>query len=214
MQPWTEIGLRTAVLDATRHLLVQDGYEAVSMRKVAAAVGCSVSSIYLHFPNKDALIHALMDEGFERWYGVAQQSTAGAESPFGRLDALCHAYVEFGLKNPEYYEIMYMFHPERLARFPRDMYRRSRRPMDLTTEIVQACAPERFATRADARIAANVLWAVLHGAVSTILAGRLDSRVDRAAYLDASVAYAVSGVRKLAPPGVRPNALTRWGEEG
>ncbi|MDX1502000.1 MAG: helix-turn-helix domain-containing protein, partial [Thermoanaerobaculia bacterium] len=47
--------LRRTILDRTRHLLVEEGYNNLSMRKIARAVGCSATSIYLHFENKDAL---------------------------------------------------------------------------------------------------------------------------------------------------------------
>ena len=61
----TGTDLRHAILDATRQLLVADGYPNLSMRKIAGAVGCSATSIYLHFAGKDALVHALIGEGME-----------------------------------------------------------------------------------------------------------------------------------------------------
>ena len=55
--------LRRRILDTARHQLVQDGYQDLSMRKIASAIGYSATSIYLYFDSKDALLHALIHEG-------------------------------------------------------------------------------------------------------------------------------------------------------
>ncbi len=202
MQPWIDTGLRAATMDATRGLLVRDGYESLSMRRIAAAIGCSVSSIYLYFDNKDELVHALIDEGFERWYDVVR---AGAElpgSPRERLQTHCRQYIEFGLENPEFYEIMYMFHPKRMSRFPKELYRRASRSMDVLTALVQDCAPDHFQGAEDARVHAHVVWAILHGVVSTMIAQRLDIRLDREAYVVTSVRCAVDSVCRFAESAV------------
>lgn len=195
-----ETGLRAAILDAARRLITRDGYRDVSMRMIARAVGCSVSSIYLYFPNKDSLIHTLIYEGFERWYEESQEIVQRPEPPIRRLELLSRRYVDFGLENPEWYEVMYLFHPERVSRYPQELYRRTRRSMDLAVQLIIECDPERFRSEADARIVANLNWSLLHGVVSTILARRLDSRIDREAYIEAAVAHAVRTVAPRAPP--------------
>jgi AcrR family transcriptional regulator len=192
--------LRTTVLDSARRLLVQHGYAAVSMRKIADAAGCSVSSIYLYFANKDDLVHTLIDEGFQRWYGIVRSHAEVPLPPLPRLELHCREYVAWGLENPEFYEIMFMFHPDRMARYPKQLFRRATRSMDVLTELVAACVPGGFATADDARIAAHVVWAILHGVVTTILAERLDVRVDRARYIDLSINSAIAGVQRLTAP--------------
>ncbi|HEY0779056.1 MAG TPA: TetR/AcrR family transcriptional regulator [Gemmatirosa sp.] len=189
--------LRTAILDAARQLLVREGYRDLSMRDVSRAVGCSVSSIYLYFASKDALVHALMDEGFGRWHRhVSELIAARAGAPAAaRLEAVCHAYVAFGLANPEFYEIMYMFHSDRMARYPKELFRRARRNLDLMGDLVAECrAPLGGASPHDVPFVTTALWAALHGTVSTIIADRLDRRLDRARYIDAAVRFALAGV--------------------
>ena len=195
--------LRTAVLDAARQQLVREGYRDLSMRDVAGAVGCSVSSIYLYFAGKDELVHTLMDEGFERWYRRQRELIDAAGSPEARLEAVCRAYVEFGLANPEFYEIMYMFHSDRMARYPKELFRRARRNLELMGELIAAYAPEAVPTPDDARIRATALWATLHGIVSTIISDRLDRGIDRARYVEGTIRYALAGVRHAKPESAR-----------
>jgi AcrR family transcriptional regulator len=198
-----DVDLRTAVLDAARQQLVREGYRDLSMRDVANAVGCSVSSIYLYFAGKDELVHTLMDEGFERWYRRQRELIDADGSPQARLEAVCRAYVEFGLANPEFYEIMYMFHSDRMARYPKELFRRARRNLELMAELIVAYAPEAVPTPDDARIRATALWATLHGIVSTVVSDRLDRGIDRARYIEGTIRYALAGVRHAEPESAR-----------
>jgi hypothetical protein len=105
------------------------------------------------------------------------------------------------IANPEFYEIMYMFHSDRMARYPKELFRRARRNLELMGDLVAAHAaghaPEAPPTADEARVAATALWATLHGIVSTIIADRLDRRIDRRRYVDGAIAYALAGVRAV-----------------
>ena len=57
--------LREKILNISRHLLYNDGHTSLSMRGIAKEVGVSATSIYLHFDNKDHLLHTLIEESVE-----------------------------------------------------------------------------------------------------------------------------------------------------
>lgn len=193
--PRPDTDLRTAILDAARHLIAANGHRDVSMRDIAGDVGCSVSSLYLYFANRDALIHTLIDEGFQRWYDEQLAIEARHAEPWARLEGVARGYVEFGLGNAEVYEIMYMFHPRSMERLPKELYRRARRGFDRVAQTVLACAPAGTLDDDGARELAAATWATLHGVVSTILTERLDARIDRRRYIERAVRFAVDGVR-------------------
>ena len=194
--PRADAALRTAILDAARHLIVTNGHRDVSMRDIAGDVGCSVSSLYLYFDNRDALIHTLIDEGFQRWYDEELEIGARYEAdPWARLEAMARGYVRFGLENPELYEIMYLFHPKSMERLPKELYRRARRGFDVVVQTVLACDPAGALPEADARILAASIWAALHGVVSTLLTARLDARIDRRRYIERGVRFAMDAAR-------------------
>lgn len=191
----TEPDLRRTILDVTRHLLVTDGYQNLSMRKIARAIGYSATSIYLYFENKDALFHALIEEGMDRLYGSLEAAAAAhPEEPFARLQAVCRSYIDFGLRNPEYYEIMFMLHPERMERFPLEKYRRARRNLDVIAAALEEGAQEGCFALGRTRVAASTIWAALHGAVSLLLAGRLDARIEQVVFVEEVVEQATRGL--------------------
>ncbi len=192
--------LRRAILDRTRRMLVEVGYNHLSMRKIARSVGCSATSIYLHFESKDALLHALIDEGMTRLNAALQDVAAAHPDPAERLEALSRSYVRFGLDNPEYYEVMFLLHPERMARYPAEKYRRARRNLELSAEALAEGVAEGVFGVADPALTASVVWASLHGAVAALLARRVDVRFDRDAFAEAAVRHALAGLRTAAVP--------------
>lgn len=187
--------LRSDILDRARHLLVTEGYADLSMRRIARAVGCSATSIYLHFENKDALVHTLIDVGFEGLNTRLQEAAEAHVDPAGRLEALARAYVAFGRENPEYYEVMFQLHPQRMARYPVEAYRRARRNLELLeAAIVDGTAAGAFSAPAP-EVTAHVMWASMHGVVSLLVAQRVDVRIDADALVEAAVRHVVDGVR-------------------
>src|SRR5215467_7801250 len=95
--------LRQQILDAARELLVRDGYDALSMRKVAERIDYSPTAIYLHFKDKQELVFSLCDETFARL--VKQLETLEREypDPLVRLRKGLERYIQFGLTNPNHY---------------------------------------------------------------------------------------------------------------
>src|SRR5476651_1677791 len=94
--------LRQQILDAARDLLVRDGYEKLSMRKVAERIGYSPTAIYLHFKGKQELVSSLCDETFARLIGDLDTLQA-YQDPVARLRHGMEGYIAFGLKHPDHY---------------------------------------------------------------------------------------------------------------
>lgn len=190
-------GLRREILDTTRHLLLQEGYQHLSMRVIAEAIGCSATSIYLYFDSKDALLHALIHEGMMQLRENLRETAAQyVENPVEELRALCYTFVEFGLENPEYYEIMFQLHPDRMERYPREQYREARANLDFFSRVLVEGAEQGIFEVEDPEVSASSIWASLHGTVSLLLDERLDVRIDRDAFIDTAVRQTIQGCRR------------------
>lgn len=191
--------LQRAILEEARRILVADGYRGLTMRRIAGAVGCTATSIYLYFRGKDDLVQDLIDEGMEALHDRLVAASEAASDPAERLRALCRAYVEFGLGNAEIYEVMFTLHADRMERYPADRYRRARRSLELIAELLD---PEDAAGGSSARermLRATLVWSSLHGVVALLLAGRVDASVDRERLVEAAVENAVRGADAPAP---------------
>lgn len=196
--------LRRAILDTTRHLLVRDGYQRLSMRRIAKEAGYSATSIYLHFKDKNDLFHTLIEEGMDHLYQVFQEITAQhPDDPIRRLEALCRGFIRFGLENPEYYEIMFLLHPERMDRYPAEKYRRARRNLDVIAATLEDGRAQGLFDVQTPRVTASAAWSALHGAVSLLIAQRIDVRIDRDAFIEAAIRQAMHSVTMPAAPALK-----------
>ena len=189
--------LRRRILDTARHLLVKKGYQNLSMRKIADAIGYSATSIYLYFDSKDALLHALIHEGMMQLQDELSETAADRpDAPVERLQALCRTFIDFGLENPEYYEIMFQLRPERMERYPPEKYRQARNNLDVFSRALEEGEEQGVFEVDDPRVLTSTIWASLHGTVSLLLAGRVDARIDREAFIDVAIQRTLQGCQR------------------
>ena len=203
--------LRRAILDQARSLLLESGHTGLTMRRIAGAIGCTPTAIYLYFRDKDALLHALIDEGLERLHGALQETARETPDPVERVEALCRRYVAFGLENPEYYEVMFTLRPRRMERYPAEKYRRGRRSLEVFAESLAEAHARGRMEAPDPLLAASVVWSGLHGAVELLSARRLDQSIDRSAFVEAAVHHACRGVTAPADADPQPGPAARAG---
>ncbi len=169
--------LRAKILDAARELFVEQGYEAVTMRKIAERIEYSPTAIYLHFKDKRAVVQELCDHDF---LALAKklQRIARIEDPLDRLRAAGLAYVEFALEHPNHYRLMFMqSHPEREAEGDETecAIRKGNPEEDAYAFLLGTVAEaiERGSLRSehsDADLIAQSLWAAVHGVASLHIA--------------------------------------------
>lgn len=179
--------LRRQILDTARSLLIGQGYSALSLRRIAASIGCSATAIYLYFDNRDALVHSLIDEGFDMLYNrvldASRADPVPGDDTLGRLRRIAWEYIAFGLENPEYYEVMFMLNPKDLARYPTEKYRRASRSMEPFIEELARGIARGELPAVEPRRFASIVWASMHGGVAIVLARRLDVRTNRTQFL-------------------------------
>lgn len=176
--------LKQAILVEARRVLETEGYAALSTRRIASNVGCTATSIYLYYASKDALVYALIEEGFEELNGRLLGAMAGSAPLEARMTAAARAYVDFGLERTPYYEIMFMLRADQMERFPAEGYRRARAGLDALGSL--ASVPREVGLRVG-----TTVWATLHGLVALLIARRVDVGLDREQLIDRSIETAV-----------------------
>jgi AcrR family transcriptional regulator len=101
--------VRRAILDAARELFVHEGYQNVSIRKIAERVEYSPAAIYSYFPSKDDIFFALAEEGFRLLDGVTGECGAlESAAPLDRLRATLWRLYEFSRAQPQYFALMFV----------------------------------------------------------------------------------------------------------
>ena len=111
---------------AAEVLLHRHGTDAVTMRRVAKTVGITPMALYRHFADRDGLLNALADHGFEELTGRLA-STKLPEDPEKQLMAILDVFLDFGLERPRMFELMFLRPREGARQFPGD-FRAGRSP--------------------------------------------------------------------------------------
>jgi AcrR family transcriptional regulator len=103
--------VRRAILDAARELFVAEGYQNVSIRKIAERIEYSPAAIYGYFPSKDDIFFALAEEGF-RLLGnpavVSDDPQFRGEPRLERIKAIFWRMYEFSRDQPQYFALMFV----------------------------------------------------------------------------------------------------------
>jgi len=103
--------VRRAILDAARELFVAEGFQNVSIRKIAERIEYSPAAIYGYFPSKDDIFFALAEEGF-RLLGdpasVRDDPALKDAPPIERVRASFWRLYEFSREQPQYFALMFV----------------------------------------------------------------------------------------------------------
>jgi AcrR family transcriptional regulator len=177
-----KLEIRDLILDAARELFLAEGYEGVSMRKVAERIEYSPTSIYLHFADKDELFRELCHQDFAR---LADNLNLLANEPdvIERIRQIGLAYIQFGTRYPNHYKLMFMTaHPpkqlvdcdyEVKGNPEKDAYALLR--LQVQEAIDSGAFREEYR---DADAISQTLWAAVHGVISLQIAKGSDGWVE------------------------------------
>src|SRR4051812_38720478 len=165
---------RDRILDAARELFGQHGYEGVSMRQVAEKIEYSPTAIYVHFADKEDLFHELVHEDFAR-LAAEFQHIPMPEDSLERIKQIGRSYVEFGIRHPNHYRLMFMTpHPQNELD-EEDQEIKGNPEVDayalLMLSVKQALSEGRFRDEvSNPDLIAQTLWASVHGVISLNIA--------------------------------------------
>lgn len=187
--------LAAALLAAARAVVVESGWEAVSLRAVARSVGVSANATYRHFPDKAALLRAVATEAFDQLGARmrrVQSRAKGSEraAAIARFEATGRAYFGFAMDNPELFRLM--FSP--VGREPADGREDEQTPYDILGEALDGLVTTGVVVD-DAREGAEMLaWTSVHGLATLSLSGVLETSRERKAALERVLSFVVAGL--------------------
>jgi AcrR family transcriptional regulator len=157
--------IRKKILDAARELFATEGYERVTMRKVADAIEYSPTTIYHHFEDKDDLVRALCVADFSELLAAMQGAPLPAD-PIEAIRQLGRAYVAFAVRNPNQYRFMFM---TPVAKEDVQEESPGEQSFGHLLEAVRRAAAAGRLRPIDPVLAAQVLWMSVHGPAAALI---------------------------------------------
>jgi AcrR family transcriptional regulator len=168
--------MRQRLLAAAREIATEEGWQAVTIRRIADRLEYTSPILYQHFAGKDALLLELARQGFAD--ATARLRIAVQAPPDRLLTAIAEAYWDFAHDAPELYQVMHGLDgvPFGTAQTPPEAQEAFR----LIRDALQQLAAAWGCTLADPDAAVDVLWAFLHGFVTLTMSGRIAGGPTRA----------------------------------
>jgi len=161
---------RDAVVAVTRALIVDEGLDAVSLRRIGGALGVTAPALYAHVVDKRDLLRAVAE--FELTQLVARFQQVTDADPVARLRQYSRAYIDYAVDNPELFKTIFLFPPQLPIGAP------TGEELPLATqafELPLLAIDEAIRTGAfeptDTTTASLVLWAATHGCADVLLFG-------------------------------------------
>jgi AcrR family transcriptional regulator len=98
---------RNNILEASLQIVKEEGWQALSMRKIADKIEYTAPIIYEYFANKDAILHELTRQGFVKLSKLMDEAKSKLADPAEQLEAMWLAYWNFAFSEKELYQVMY-----------------------------------------------------------------------------------------------------------
>ncbi|MFC0435862.1 TetR/AcrR family transcriptional regulator [Kutzneria buriramensis] len=154
--------LRAEIVTAACAMLDELGDdEALSLRAVAREVKIAATSVYLHFPDRDSLVLAVMAHFNEQMLDAGRRGEAAQSSAPAKLRGLIHGLANHALKYPGLFKVMHESKVNRVIGMP---FKQALG--QATVAAVQRCIDEGSATPGDAAVIATDLRAAVTGMLS------------------------------------------------
>ena len=158
---------------AARLIAEGEGWNAVTIRRLAEKIEYSQPVLYAHFENRDAIVAAVAVEGFREITATLRTAARGSADRRDALESVATAYLAFARRHPALYEAMFTL-PNGLH------FAEAGTRLELTAAFDALAA---VVTPANSDAATETLWATLHGLAELERSGRIrcSARAERVA---------------------------------
>jgi AcrR family transcriptional regulator len=99
--------IKKSILDAALNIAIKEGWQAVTIRRIAEAIEYTTSIVYGHFESKDALLLEIMNQGFTQLYALSEKALKEEVYPKNQLLTISELHWDFALANKELYNLMF-----------------------------------------------------------------------------------------------------------
>jgi AcrR family transcriptional regulator len=185
--------LRAETLTAARKLIQEEGYQGLTIRKLATRMECSPMALYSYFADKQALLSALALEGFEK---VAKRFDSTVHrDPLTAVSRVLLDYIAYAEENPHEYRILFLS-VETLGelKLSREDLQERNPAFGALFKRVETCI-KAGALTGDPFAVSTVLWTAAHGAASLLITAQQFPFDNRRLYAEEVVATILSGVQ-------------------
>ncbi|MEP6901317.1 MAG: TetR/AcrR family transcriptional regulator [Actinomycetota bacterium] len=190
--------LRQDILDAASELFAKEGYANVSMRKIADKIEYSPTTIYLYFKDKIDLLNQICEETFGKLIETVSMIEAkGSDEPINCLQKGMRAYIEFGLKYPNHYEVTLITPIMDFLGKELHPYEGSsgQKAFEYIVRQVTGSMEKGQIEKGDVAAISQTIWAAIHGVTALLISHKDFPFVDKDVLIDKVISTTIKGLQ-------------------
>lgn len=165
---------RKLIIESATRLFLELGYEKTSIRTIADDIEYSPATIYLYFKEKDEIFYIIHEQGFVLLNNEFAKY-AHIQNPVERLTAIGHAYLNFALNNPDYYDLMFIMRAPLQEISCLEKWDAGDSAFQVLVETVSEGIDQQLLREGDKFMVALTVWSYAHGLVSLYIRERFQS---------------------------------------
>lgn len=164
--------IRNKILDAAGRILAQDGYESLSIRKIANEIEYSPGIIYHYFKDKAEIIATVVDEGYGRILKKLSEVSVDVENPDKSIENTLRAYIELMLETPEQFKAVMLNDMPGVAdkvNMLDEGISKERKSIQGLCRIVALGMEKGKFREMDVELTSQIIWTSTHGLLSRLI---------------------------------------------
>ena len=161
--------LKSALIAAARAQIERERASSLNLRALAREVGVTHPAVYRHFADKEALLEAVAEQGFDEIARTLEVAVAGLHANReAKFFAIATAYIDFTLAHPELTHVMFSLIPVEARKQNPSLYAATKRAYAMLLRSVAEVEGE-------AKVNGMVIWSMIHGLAQLIIGRQFDS---------------------------------------
>ncbi len=188
--------LREEILDTARTMFVKQGYDNVSIRKIADKIEYAPGTIYLYFKDKAEILESLCQESFGKLHARLHAIAEDSAPPLEKLRRVGHTYVNFALENPAQYMLTFMTNSSASMRISDETHQTGLKCFEELCRVVQQCIDHNLLRNTDVHAVSQATWSAVHGVASLLIVKSGFPFIESSRLIDTVLDMVTEGLRK------------------
>ncbi len=164
--------IRKKIIDATNDILVEEGYENLSIRKIASRIEYSPGIIYHYFKDKAEIVSFVVAQGYGNILKTISEIPIDTENPDKTIVNGMRSYIELMLENPQQFRVVLMNDIEAIqekVNMLQEGISKERKSIQGLCKLVELAIKKNIFRKMDIELTAQIIWTSTHGLVSRLI---------------------------------------------
>jgi len=191
--------LKNKILDAASNIITSEGFEKLSIRKIADAIEYSPAIIYNYFKDKAEIVSYIISDNSSKIIHILKKIQFDEQNPDKTLREGLNEYIKFVLENPELYRAVIMSNTvimnEKISMMHKGVAE-EKQTMNYIKKIIVLGVEREIFEQGDGELLAQIIWASTYGLLARIIIEKQLSEEQKARLVQAHIDFMIKGLKK------------------